>query len=36
MFYAFGVEAFDKQVDFMLDDFCDNVAAVNWTREGGV
>jgi hypothetical protein len=28
----FGVKAFDKQFDFMLEDFCDNVEEIDGTR----
>ena len=34
LLHEFGVKAFDKQIDFMLGDFCDNVAEINGTRSG--
>jgi hypothetical protein len=34
LLYEFGVKAFDKQIDFMLGDFCDNVEGINGTRSG--
>ncbi|KAH8601933.1 hypothetical protein B0O99DRAFT_681043 [Bisporella sp. PMI_857] len=35
LLYEFGVKAFDKQIDFMLGDFCDNAeATINGSSEG--
>ena len=35
LLYEFGVKAFDKQIDFMLGDFCDNSnATINGSSEG--
>jgi hypothetical protein len=34
LLYEFGVKAFDKQFDFMLEDFCDNVEEIEGTRSG--
>lgn len=34
LLYEFGIKAFDKQLDFMLADFCENVEEIDGTRSG--
>jgi len=36
LLYEFGVKAFDKQIDFMLGDFCDNTNETIHGSSGGV
>jgi len=34
LLYEFGVKAFDKQIDFMFGEFCENIPDIEGTRSG--